>query len=124
LAVGLNLDPFTGAGPFYPNITDDNAHSMAGNALLQNELIPIESIVDSEGFWTRPESLTYPQAGSFVNFIFNEYGIDKLKLLSAAIDHSASRQTIMSVFETIYGLSPAEAEHRWHAFLRERVAHF
>jgi hypothetical protein len=119
LAVGLNLDPFTGAGPFYVNITDDNAHSLARSALARGELIPIESIVESDGFWIPPEAMTYPQAGSFVNFVFNEYGIDRLKLLTASIDHSASRQTVMSLFETTYGFSLTEAERRWHIFLEE-----
>jgi len=119
LAVGLNLDPFTGAGPFYVNITDDNAHALSQRALLRGGLIPIESIVESDTFWTRPETATYPQAGSFVNFIFQEYGVDKLRALTSGISHSASRQTIMRVFETIYGFPLPEAERRWHEFLRQ-----
>ena len=121
LAVGLNLDPFTGAGPFYVNITDDNAHSLAHRALLRGSLIPIESIVESETFWSRPETMTYPQAGSFVNFIFDEYGVDNLKALTSSVSHSATKETIMSVFETIYGFSLAEGERRWHTYLRERA---
>lgn len=119
LAVGLNLDPFTGAGPFYVNVTDDNAHTLARRALQRGSLIPIESIVESETFWTRPETTTYPQAGSFVNFLFDEYGVGKLRALTSRLGHSASKQTIISVFETIYGLPLSEAERRWHTYLRE-----
>lgn len=119
LAVGLSLDPFTGAGPFYVNITDDNAHSLSRSSLLQGSLIPIESIVESDTFWTRSETVTYPQAGSFVNFIFNEFGVEKLRTLTSTLSHSASKQTIASAFETIYGVPLSEAERRWHSFLRE-----
>ncbi len=118
IAVGLTLDPFTGAGPFYPNITDDNAHLRARNAMMQGEIIPRESIVENDGFWRYPVALTYTQAGSFVNFIFNEYGVDKVKQLIASLDHSASRPTVLSAFATIYGFSLAEAEQGWHIFLQ------
>jgi hypothetical protein len=117
IAVGLNLDPFTGDGPFYINIEDDNAHDLSRGWLLSGELLPIRSIVESDTFWNHPEYLTYPQAGSFVNFLFAEYGIDKIKSLTAAIDHSASRQTIFDIFRTIYGTPLPAAESRWHEFL-------
>ena len=118
LAVGLNLDPFTGAGPFYVNITDDNAHAVSQRALLQGGLIPIESIVESDMFWTHPETATYPQAGSFINFIFGEYGIDKLRVLTSGIDYSDPQQRIKEVFEATYGFPLSEAESRWHEFLQ------
>lgn len=118
LAVGLNLDPFTGAGPFYVNITDDNAHALSQRGLFRGGLIPIESILESNTFWTHPETATYPQAGSFVNFLFNEYGFDKLRVLTSNISHGDSRQSIMEVFETTYGFPLSEAENLWHEFLQ------
>jgi len=118
LAVGLNLDPFTGAGPFYVNITDDNAHALSQRRLFGSGLIPIESILESNTFWTQPEIATYPQAGSFVNFLFGEYGVDKLRVLTSNISHNDSKQIIMDVFEDTYGFPLSEAESLWYEFLQ------
>lgn len=118
LAVGLNLDPFTGTGPFYVNITDHNAHFLSRQYLLQGDLIPIKNILESNNFWNYPEVETYPQAGSFVNFLFGEYGIDNLRILISGIDHNDSQQSISDVFETTYGFPLSEAEQLWHGFLR------
>ena len=48
----------------------------------QGEILPIDSIIESDTFWGPPETVTYSQAGSFVNFLFVEYGVDKLKVRS------------------------------------------
>jgi hypothetical protein len=117
LAVGLNLDPFTGAGPFYVNITDNNAHSLSRLELHQGGLLPIKDILESNNFWTYPERATYPQAGSFINFLFGEYGIENLRVLISSINHNDSQQSIMDVFEATYGIQLSEAEHLWHEFL-------
>jgi hypothetical protein len=118
LAVGLNLDPFTGNGPFYVNITDYNAHSLSRLDLFQGDLILIENILESKNFWNYPERATYPQAGSFVNFLFSEYGIDNLRVLISSIKHNDTKESIMDVFEATYGFQLSQAEHLWHEFLR------
>jgi hypothetical protein len=92
-------------------------HAQARRSLERGELIPVERIVDNAGFWSRPTSLTYPQAGSFIAFLTDEHGIDRLKRLTAPVDHAASEETVLSTFQSIYGMSLGEAEHSWRDFL-------
>jgi len=120
LAVGLSLDPYTGDGPFYPNIDGDNAHSVSRSLLLSGRLSPIESIVERSAFREKLDLEVYPQAGSFVNFLYVSYGIDGLKVLTASLRRTASKQTVKEVFSMTYGMELAEAEARWHTFLLSR----
>jgi hypothetical protein len=117
IAVGLNVDPFSGASPFYPYPVGAHVHAQARRALEQGELIPIEGIVENAGFWSKPTSLTYPQAGSFIAFLTDEHGIDRLKRLTASVDHATAEATVVSTFHSIYGTSLGEAEQSWHDFL-------
>jgi hypothetical protein len=45
IAVGLNRDPLTGVGPFYPYPVGGHVHAQARRSLERGELIPIERIV-------------------------------------------------------------------------------
>ncbi|MGB6362412.1 MAG: hypothetical protein WBG64_07055 [Thermoanaerobaculia bacterium] len=115
IAVALDLNPFTGGevgffgGP---------VHVLCRDWLERGELFPIRDIVGSDNFRSGRWTYTYPQAGSFVQFLIEDYGLHRLKSLFQAVDEYDSTGSIMSTFESIYGLSLEEAERRWHEFLR------
>jgi hypothetical protein len=64
--------------------------------------------------WTQ----SYPQAGSFTQFLIVEYGLETWKELFGAIDDYDSTETILRAFESVYGIPLEQAEHLWHEFLR------
>ena len=84
-------------------------------------LYPIESILESADFNRRAgeETVTiaYEQAGAWVSYLVETYGIESMKQIVASLPHEASRDTIRSRFEAVYGLSVAEAEAAWLAWL-------
>jgi hypothetical protein len=117
IAVALDLDPFTGEEvPFF----GAPVHTLCRNWLEEGSLYPLRDIVANDGFWgsSRRWTQTYPQAGSFTQFLIAEFGLETLKSLFRAVDDYDSRETILSAFESVYGTPLEEAERCWHAFLR------
>jgi len=84
-------------------------------------LYPIESILESADFNSQVEQETvriaYEQAGAWVTYLVQTYGIDKMKQIVAGVPYGASRDLIRSRFEAIYGVSLAEAEAAWLEWL-------
>lgn len=115
IAVALDVNPYTGAevGAFGGPV-----HFLCRDWLERGELYPIRDILHSDDFRAGGWTDTYPQAGSFVKFLIDEYGLSRMKSIFRAVDEYDSTQSIMSSFESIYGFSLEEAERRWHRFLR------
>jgi hypothetical protein len=84
-------------------------------------LYPIEAILESADFNSQVEQETvriaYEQAGAWVTYLVQTYGIDKMKQIVAGVPYGASRDLIRSRFEAIYGVSLTEAEAAWLEWL-------
>jgi len=111
IAEALDLDPYTGVEPGTP------VHSICHTLLQQGNLHPIRNIVTTHEFRAASGN-TYAQAGSFVQFLIAEYGIEHLKTLFQTTDEYDALATVLEAFESIYGLPLEQAELRWHDFLR------
>lgn len=116
IAVALDVNPFTGQEvPFF----GAPAHTLCRTWLEEGSLYPLRDIVANDGFWGpgRRWTQTYPQAGSFTQFLIAEFGLETLKSLFRVVDDYDSTEIILSAFESVYGISLEEAERRWLAFL-------
>jgi len=84
-------------------------------------LYPIESVLTSDAFnqnvATEPERIGYPQAGVFVSYLVQTYGLERMKQILRNVAYSASLDTIRGVFEDVYGITVAEAESAWLVWL-------
>jgi hypothetical protein len=114
LAVALDLDPFTGEEVQFFGAP---VHVLCRAWLEEGSLYRIRDIVASDSFRSRPWRSAYPQAGSFVQFMIEDHGLERLKWLFQDVHEYDSTESISSTFEFIYGLSLEEAERRWHEFL-------
>ncbi len=47
-------------------------------------LIPIDNILDTSGFRSNDFTIVYPEAGSFVRYLIDTYGIGQLKSFFAS----------------------------------------
>jgi hypothetical protein len=114
IAVALDLNPFTGEEvPFF----GAPVHTLCRSWLQDGSIIPLGDILDENGFWSKRWTRTYPQAGSFTQFLIAESGLEPLKSLFRLVHESDSTEAILSAFESVYGTPLVEAEARWHAFL-------
>jgi hypothetical protein len=93
------------------------AHGLKDQGLLY----PIESILASDDFNARVEQETervaYEQAGAWVAYLIQTYGLDKMKQIVASVPYGSSRDFIRSRFEAVYGIGLAEVEAAWLAWL-------
>jgi hypothetical protein len=115
IATALDIDPFTGQEVGY---FGGPVHYLCRGWLESGELYSIPQIVTSDAFRSGDWMLTYPQAGSFVKFLIDNYGLHRLKTLFRTVGEYDSLESIMSSFASIYGFSLEEAERRWREFLR------
>ncbi len=65
------------------------------------------------GFWSLPSNIAYTLSGSFVHWLIERYGIDKVKQLS---------RSSMGSFEDILGISSDEAFAAWQLDICSRYA--
>jgi hypothetical protein len=80
-------------------------------------LIPIDNILDSSGFRSGDYTIAYPEAGSFVRYLIDTYGIGQLKNFFASSSYSDSIAEIKTKFQSIYGISINDVEQDWLNFL-------
>jgi len=94
-----------------------NVHALARGKLLQQKLFPLRSILTASGFRAYNSITSYIEAGSFVKYLMDTYGPDKMRSLFTLPRYSDSRE-IEIAFKAIYGQSIPEMESEWRTFLR------
>lgn len=55
----------------------NDLHDLSKHLLLNGKLIPLENLI--KNFRKHTDLITYPEAGSFVKFLYEKYGLSKLK---------------------------------------------
>ncbi len=109
LKVASNINPSliegvaVAADPFY---AEYDIHYMAALAYKNGFKINIKNLFSGYSFLTNTSSLSYIYAGSFVKFLIERYGIEKLKRLYSDID-----------FVKIYKKPVDELEKEYYSFI-------
>jgi len=94
-----------------------NVHALARGKLVQEKLFPLHSILTIREFRAYDSPIVYIEAGSFVKYLMDTYGPDKMRSLFTLPRYSDSRQ-IEIAFKAVYGQSISEMESEWRTFLR------
>ena len=94
-----------------------NVHALARGKLVQEKLFPLYSFLTTREFQAYDSPTVYIEAGSFVKYLMDTYGPDKMRSLFTVPRYSDSRQ-IEIAFKAVYGQSISEMESEWRAFLR------
>jgi hypothetical protein len=92
-------------------------HALARGKLVQQQLFPLRSILTTREFQAYDSPTSYIEAGSFVKYLMDIYGPDKMRSLFTLPRYSDSRE-IEIAFKAIYGQSLSEMESEWRTFLR------
>jgi len=80
-------------------------------------LVPVETLLTGNAWGQAPADLTYPEAGSFVRFLIDAYGLEPMKEVFRVIPYTDPPEVILTKFEGIYGMSLRAAEAEWHDVL-------
>jgi hypothetical protein len=94
-----------------------NVHALARGRLVQQKLLPLRSFLTIREFQAYDSPIVYIEAGSFVKYLMDTYGPDKMRSLFTLPRYSDSRE-IEAAFQGIYEQSISEMESEWWAFLR------
>lgn len=86
------------------------------------DLYPIEAILESADFNNGIWTFTYPQAGMFVTFLIEKYGLEKMREVMVAVGYGDSLDTIRFHFQQAFGVSVQDAEAAWLAWLDGKVS--
>jgi hypothetical protein len=120
LAVSFQVDP--AKGDFEARFNGEEVHSAARRYLDEGRLIlPIVRIVETANFRAISDSvLAYREAGSFVRFLTDRYGIERVLAFFRVSQPGDSAIHVTGRFTATIGASLDEAERLWVAMLRTR----
>jgi hypothetical protein len=114
IAVAFQTDPV--AGIFESRFNGEEVHAAARRYLQSGQLVlPLDRIVESSGFRAVTDAtLVYREAGSFVRFLIDRYGMEKvLALFRSGGSYSDTAAAVKARFRTAFGVSLEEAEAAW-----------
>jgi hypothetical protein len=98
-------------------VEEGEVHALAQGKLMRQELFPLPSILTTRDFQAHDSATAYVVAGSFVKYLMDTYGSDKMRSLFTVPRYS-DVQEIETAFQEIYGQSISEMEGEWWTFLR------
>jgi hypothetical protein len=112
---GMKPKPWLNEG--FATYSDDRwhgygLHDLSKFLLLERKLIPLEKLIDD--FRGHNDMISYPQAGSFVKFLYETYGSEKVKQLWA----KGSAKDLARIL----GHDVTSLEKAWHQKLIEADA--
>lgn len=84
-------------------------HNLSKFLLQEKKLVPLEKLI--KNFRDYSDMITYPQAGSFVKYLYEQYGVDKIRDLW--------KNGTVKDFERVLGKDLTALEKEWHSKLME-----
>jgi hypothetical protein len=117
IAVAFQADPL--AGDFEPRFNGQQVHDAVRSSRRAGTLaLPLSGIVTTSAFRAIADSeASYREAGSFVAFLIDRFGMDRVLQFFRASTRDDSLDTIRSRFATSFGATLEEAEAAWLAFI-------
>ncbi len=100
-------------------VDPDQDHREIAGLLKAMSMLPLAEIVDHQiGMPGKKTDIGYPASGSFVGFLTDRYGQEKVReayVLEGRTDDKRNRQTTWSL---VFGKTLAELEHEWLEWLQ------
>jgi hypothetical protein len=115
IAVAMAVDP--SANNFVSIFGITPIHITARNAMRSGTLPSVESMMTSQGFQRLQATLSYPIAGSFVDYLLQSRGMTSMMGFFRSSTRADAAAVVESRFATAFGLSVAEADSGWRQFL-------
>jgi hypothetical protein len=91
-------------------------HDLVRQFRNQGRFVPIATIVETTAWRNQDPNVVYPQSGSFMRWLIDEYGLDHLRTLYArAGGPNESASGVRNAFAATYGRTLDELETAWLA---------
>lgn len=102
---------------FIPHWGGADFHLLTQTFLHDEQLPSLDQCLND--FRKIDSNLSYPIAGSFVRFLIDRHGIEKVKSFHLQIDFKAKHMEIEEVFETIFDSSLIDFWQTWLQFIEQ-----
>lgn len=99
---------------FVPGWNGKNFDTISQTFKKANRLPPVDSLLTSRDFWKHDADVVYPVSGSFVNYLIDAYGIEKVKSFIARTNYNDDKAKTSANFSLVF---KAPAEEIWNAWL-------
>jgi hypothetical protein len=116
IAVANQVDPLDNSYTPYWSVLPlrDTARDLLG----ADEVPALASILDSDDFRAADANITYVVAGSFVEYLLEQYGVQTVLGLLPGASHHERPAAAAARFERVFGITLDTAEQAWRASLQ------
>ena len=115
IAVALSFDPL---GSRFVSLWNSRPiDDVARDFMRANQLPSVTAMMTTGSFRALSDGVSYPAAGSFVSFMLRERGMPAMRMFFQTGTRDDSAATIQTRFATAFGMSVADADQRWRAYL-------
>lgn len=115
VAVAFQVDP---SRDLIPRWSGSALHDLARQFRQQGRSVPLATIVDTASWRSQDPNVVYPQSGSFMRWLIDSYGLDRLRALYArAAGPNEPGAGVRASFATVYGMPFDQLEAAWIAVL-------
>jgi hypothetical protein len=115
IAVSFQTDP--AGNDFTPKWNLQELHPITRGFRNRGTFVPLDDLLETSDFLLAPADVRYPESGSFVLFLRESRGIDRLKALFALGNENDSKETLRLSFERVYGVPLETIEAEWISLL-------
>jgi len=118
IAVAMQMDPQHDV--WEPMWNSRSIHGWAADYHRNREMPALADMLETDAFRRLDDTKSYPMAGSFVRFMIDDRGMERMKAFFRTGSREARRADIDREFNGAFGVSLSDAERRWHTFLDAR----
>jgi hypothetical protein len=115
LAVAFQIDP---ARDLIPRWSGVALHDLTRQFRQQGRFVPLAGLIETASWRNQDANVAYPESGSFMRWLIDEYGLDRVRALYArAAGPNEAAASVRAAFAAVYGQSLDELERAWLAFV-------
>ncbi len=95
-------------------------HLASKELLNENKLYPIQWLCDNNNWQNVEPTIIYPQVGSFIRFLIEQYGKDKFKEVYQNISRNHDMFKNLFEIERVYSKDISQLEKEWKDFIEQQ----
>lgn len=102
---------------FTPGWNGEDFNQIAKDHYQSGNLPSLDELLGVYTYWDYSSGITYPVSGSFVRYLIDNYGIEKMKSLISISDFHDTKEKIHGNFYEIYEFTIEDAWSEWNEYI-------
>jgi hypothetical protein len=111
VAVAFQIDPSRDQTPRWSGTP---LHTLARQFRQQGRLVPLSALVETAAWRRQDPNIAYPESGSFMRWLIDEYGLDRVRdLYARSVGPNEPEGGVRVSFRAVYGQPLEDLEAAW-----------